>query len=132
MTVAKAVSPSRKISWNSRSLRLSERAYSDFTPGFGIPMIAPAMNTRPDEQLPYQDLAGQGAWVVRSVQADGLVRLAELAPGRGTMHVDMAFSRDSDGRPWVSGTAELAVDATCQRCLEVLERPLRISFDLCI
>jgi len=90
------------------------------------------MNTRPDEQLPYQDLAGQGARVVRSVQADGLVRLAELAPGRGTMHVDMAFSRGSDGRPRVSGTAELAVDATCQRCLEVLERPLRVSFDLCI
>ena len=95
-------------------------------------MMAPAMNTRPDERLPYLELAKQGARVVRSVQAEAFTRLAELAPGRGTMQVEMHFSLDQDGRARAAGFVEGVVNATCQRCLEQLERPMRATFDLCI
>ncbi len=90
------------------------------------------MNTRPDERLPYLDLARQGARVVRSVQADDLERLAAVAPGQGTLHVEMTFSLDQHGRPWVKGWAQTRVDATCQGCLEHFERAIRAEFELCI
>lgn len=95
-------------------------------------MIAPAMNTRPDERLPFRDLARQGARVARSLPADSLGRLSEVAPGRGTLEVDMTFSLDAEARPWVRGSATLRVAATCQRCLGVFDRDLQVSFELCI
>jgi uncharacterized protein len=95
-------------------------------------MMAPAMNTRADERLPYLELAKQGARVARSVQPDELVRLAELAPGRTAIDTEMTFSIGGDGRVWVKGVVEGVVGATCQRCLEKLDRPLRATFDLCI
>jgi uncharacterized protein len=95
-------------------------------------MMAPAMNTHPDEPLPYLELARQGARVVREFPAEKLERLADVAPGRGTLHLDMRFSMDGDGRPWVAGTAEVSVAATCQRCLGSFERPMSAAFELCI
>jgi len=95
-------------------------------------MMAPAMNTHPDEALPYLELARQGARVVREFPAEKLERLAAVAPGRGTLHLDMRFSMDGDGRPWVTGTAEVLVAATCQRCLGRFDRPMTAAFELCI
>lgn len=95
-------------------------------------MMAPAMNTHPDEPLPYLELARQGARVVREFPAEALGRLAEVAPGRGTLHLDMRFSMDGDGRPWVTGTAAVTVAATCQRCLGQFDRPMTAAFELCI
>jgi uncharacterized protein len=95
-------------------------------------MMAPAMMTRLDERLHYLDLARQGARVERSVQADGFTRLAEIAPVLGTVQVDLSFAIRDDGRVWVSGAAEAVLDAECQRCLERLERTLRVSLDLCV
>jgi uncharacterized protein len=95
-------------------------------------MMAPAMKTRADERLPYLELAKQGARVVRSVQPDGLTRLAEVAPGREVIETEMTFSIGDDGRVWVAGVVAGVLNATCQRCLEKLDRPLRATFDLCI
>jgi len=95
-------------------------------------MMAPAMTTRSDERLPYLDLARQGARVERLVQADGFSRLAEVAPVRDAVQVEIAFAIRGDGRIWVSGAAEATLNAECQRCLERLDRPLRVTFDLCI
>lgn len=90
------------------------------------------MNTRPDERLPYRELARQGARVVRSVPADCLGRLSAIAPGRSELRVDMTFSLDQDNRPWVTGSAEVVAYATCQRCLEQFDSALRAGFELCI
>jgi uncharacterized protein len=90
------------------------------------------MNTRPDERLPYLALARQGARVVRTVQAGELKRLAEIAPGRGALQVEISFELDPEGRPWVAGAAQLMLAATCQRCLEVFDHELRTEFALCI
>jgi uncharacterized protein len=95
-------------------------------------MMAPAMSTRSDERLQYLELARQGARVERLVQADGFVRLAEIAPVRDAVHVDLSFAIRGDGRVWVSGAAEATLNAECQRCLERLDHLLRVSFDLCI
>lgn len=95
-------------------------------------MMAPAMNTRPDERLPYLELARQGARVVRSVQPAELTRLNDIAPGRGALQVEMAFHRDQDGRPWVSGSARVVLAPTCQRCLEQFDYDMEAGFSLCI
>ena len=90
------------------------------------------MTTPPDERLPYLDLARQGARVSRSVQPERLRRLDGIAPGRGPLHVDMTFDLDGHARPWVSGTVEVTVAATCQRCLEQFDHQMRERFELCI
>jgi len=90
------------------------------------------MTTPPDERLPYLDLARQGARVSRSVQAQRLPRLEEIAPGRGQVFVDMTFDLDGHDRPWVRGTVEVTVAATCQRCLQQFDHHMRERFALCI
>lgn len=90
------------------------------------------MNTRPDECLPYLDLARQGARVERSVQAQRLQRLVEIAPGQSDVRVEMTFQLDEHGRPWVMGTAHVTVQATCQRCLEQFDTDMQTPFELCI
>ncbi len=95
-------------------------------------MMAPAMSTRPDERLPYLELARQGARVERSVQAGDLTRVAEIAPGLAPLHARMSFRLDAQGRPWVAGTASTRVLATCQGCLEELPHDMQVEFDLCI
>jgi len=95
-------------------------------------MMAPAMNTHPDDRFAYPDLARQGAVVVRRLQADSLPRLNELAPGRGEVTVELVFRLDGAGRPWVSGRAMQAVEASCQRCLGRFDRTLEVEIDLCI
>lgn len=95
-------------------------------------MMAPAMSTRPDERLPYLELARQGARVERTVQARSLERLAAIAPGRGDLRVEMRFRLDAHGRPWVSGSAQVTLAATCQRCLESFDTEMQGEFELCI
>jgi uncharacterized protein len=90
------------------------------------------MNTRPDERLPDLELARQGARVVRSVQAGELTRLADIAPGRGVLNVEMSFDLDAQGHPWVTGSAHVVLEATCQRCLEQFDHPMQADFALCI
>ena len=91
-----------------------------------------AMDTHPDERLPYLELARQEARVVRELPASELRRLTELAPGVGTLSVDMVFSKDDTGRPWVQGTLTSILRPTCQRCLAAGDWPVRLTFRLCI
>jgi len=95
-------------------------------------MIAPAMTTPADERIAYATLARQGARVERDLQADALSRLAQVAPGVSAAAVVLDFRLDESGRPWVHGRVEQTVAATCQRCLELLERRIAVAFDLCI
>ena len=95
-------------------------------------MMAPAMKSRPDERLPYLELARQGARLERVVQANGLERLAAIAPGTGDLRVEMGFHLDPHGRPWVTGSVELTLSATCQRCLEQFDTAMQRRFALCI
>jgi uncharacterized metal-binding protein YceD (DUF177 family) len=95
-------------------------------------MMAPAMDTRPDERLPYLELARQRARVARSVQPDSLQRLAAIAPGRSDLDVEMKFDLDAQGRPWVSGSANVVLAATCQRCMEQFDHDMAVRFELCI
>lgn len=90
------------------------------------------MNTRPDERLPYCELARQGARVQRRLPAGSLERLEALAPAAGEASADMRFSLDGRGRPWVRGEVGVTVRATCQRCLESFDHALRADFELCI
>lgn len=90
------------------------------------------MDTRPDERLAYPDLAKQSAQVKRLLEPDQLPRLCQLAPPQGPVDVEMRFYLAADGRPRVQGHARTLVAAECQRCLETLERPLRVDFDVCI
>lgn len=103
-----------------------------FTAWVPVPMMARAMSTGHDERLPYRELAGQGARIVRQMPAESLRRLVVLAPGRRDLSVDMTFSLDAERRPWVRGSAEVSVAATCQRCLERVDRDLSVAFELCI
>lgn len=90
------------------------------------------MNTRPDERLPFRELARQGARLARTLTADAMPRVARLAPGRGELQAQLAFSLDSAGRPWVQGEVSGVVRATCQRCLEQFDHALQTGFELCI
>lgn len=90
------------------------------------------MTTRPDERLAYRDLAKQGARVTRSLQADELPRLQQVAPVRGPLDVVLEFSLDAQARPWVRGRAEVVVGAQCQRCVESRDYTMHADFELCI
>ncbi|MEQ8861383.1 MAG: DUF177 domain-containing protein [Pseudomonadales bacterium] len=90
------------------------------------------MSTGPDERLPFRDLAGQGARIVRTLAPDALPRLAAIASGRRELRIDMTFTLDADRRPWVRGTADTAISATCQRCLERFDQNMLVDFELCI
>jgi uncharacterized protein len=90
------------------------------------------MNTRPDERLPFRELARQGARLARTLPTDALPRLAHLAPGLGNLQANLAFSLDAAGRPWVRGQVGGTVRATCQRCLEQFDHALQTRFELCI
>lgn len=93
---------------------------------------AGAMNTRPEERLPYLELARQGARMSRSLPAEALSRLADIAPGHGALQIDLAFTLDAEGRAWVNGSAALTVHATCQRCLEGFQHGMQVTLTLCI
>lgn len=95
-------------------------------------MMAPAMNTRPDERLPYLELARQGARVVRSLEANRLQRLAEIASGHDELRVELRFDVDGQGRPWVRAATDVTVRAACQRCLETFDHRMQAAFELCI
>lgn len=90
------------------------------------------MDTHPDERLPYLELARQEARVVREMPASEFGRLSAVAPGIGPLTVDMTFSKDDAGRPWVQGTLSAVLRPTCQRCLGAYDWPVRLDFRLCI
>jgi len=95
-------------------------------------MIAPAMNTRPDERLSYIELARQGAKVERRLVAQDLSRLSSIARIQDNVDVVLEFNSDELGRCWVQGSADARVQTRCQRCLEYFDRALHAQVSFCI
>lgn len=97
-------------------------------------MIAPAMNTGPQEVLSYRDLARQNARIHRQVKVDVLPRVAVLLAAHNASPLDVVvrFGRDSDGTVTIAGEILGRLPLTCSRCAEALEYPLKISFEYAI
>ncbi len=94
-------------------------------------MIAPAMNTRPQEALSFRDLARQQARISRQISLQELSRLSELvadAGGSAALDVSLQFGMDSRGFSRVDGTVSGQLPLLCQRCAEELVHPLSLSF----
>ena len=103
-----------------------------FTRDLRVPMIARAMNTRPDERLSFLDLARQGARVERRLVPEELPRLSSIARVLRPVDVVLEFARDEAGRVRVTGSVEARVQAVCQRCVEDVERSISARIDLAI
>jgi uncharacterized protein len=59
-------------------------------------------------------------------------RLSSLVLADTMVSVNLAFTRDDDGRTRVEGQATLVPTLQCQRCLEPVERALSVPIDLCV
>jgi uncharacterized protein len=109
-------------------------------------MIAPAMNTGPEDCLAYRDLARQEGRIQRSVKVTELPRICALLDPDPSVSplkqpheicppdikVDLKFRLDDDALAWVEGQAEGSLSLLCHRCAERVEFPLCARFDLCI
>jgi uncharacterized metal-binding protein YceD (DUF177 family) len=97
-------------------------------------MIAPAMNTRPDESLPYLDLARQKARISRQIRLEHLPRLAALsaAGSDAVLDVTLTFRFDPEGqvRVFAEVTGTLVVD--CTGCAESREFALALNFECAV
>ncbi len=97
-------------------------------------MIAPAMNTRPDESLPFLDLARQKARISRQIRLEHLPRLAEFSAvgSDAALDVTLTFRFDSEGhvRVFAEVTGTLVVD--CSGCAEACEFALGLSFECAV
>lgn len=116
-------------------------------------MIAPAMNTRPQEALSYRELARQQAQISRQISLTALPRLRELvalvAPVEQTdaaevesaagvetvvgsepaaFAVTLRFSVDDRGFSRVEGELSGRIVLNCNGCAEILAYPLDLSF----
>lgn len=97
-------------------------------------MIAAAMNTRPQEGLPYLELARQEARITRPIGLGELPRLEALvvdgivAENDAALTVDLRFSRTPEGLARVQGSVQGMLGLTCQRCIQAL--PYRLHIDL--
>jgi len=101
-------------------------------------MIAPAMNTRPQETLSYRDLARQQARISRQIGLESLERLQALVPEPDTsaaaanstadFDVTLEFSVDPVGLCRVDGTVDGRIRLNCHGCAEELPHDLSLSF----
>jgi uncharacterized metal-binding protein YceD (DUF177 family) len=102
-------------------------------------MIAPAMNTRQEESLPYRDLARQRARISRQISLEQLRRIEPLTVALDPeddvvtgFEVEMAFSRDPDGLVRVAGDIAGTVGLICNGCAEALAYKMMLGFDCII
>ena len=100
-------------------------------------MMAPAMNTRTDEQFRYRELARQKARIERSISLERLPRLLQsIGPetkGQDrTILVGMMFRLDQEGDVWVAGEVSGLLRLLCQGCAEMLDHPMQLEFELCL
>ena len=112
-------------------------------------MIAPAMNTRPQEALPYRDLARQRARISRQIGIHELDRLRPLvvteAAGEpqppadhctgaapAALAVQLQFEESGIGIARVRGSITGRLALTCHGCAEVLAHELDLVLDCLI
>lgn len=96
-------------------------------------MIAPAMNTRPQEALSYRDLARQQARISRQISLGTLDRLKALVgegdlESQAELEATLQFSMDPGGLCRVDGTISGEIVLSCHGCAETLPYPLSLSF----
>lgn len=94
-------------------------------------MIAPAMNTRPQETLSYRDLAKQQARVSRQIELQELSRLENLVvrvEDNATLEVTLQFSLDPRGLSRVEGVVSGSLLLNCHGCAEDLPFSLSLPF----
>ena len=96
-------------------------------------MIAPAMNTRPQEALLYRDLARQQVRLSRQIDLQELPRVAALMAPAGSepvsaLAVTLQFSFDSRGYCRVQGTVSGELPLRCHGCAEDLAYPFSLPF----
>ncbi len=103
-------------------------------------MIAPAMNTRPQEALLYRDLARQQAGLSRHVGLAALPRLRQLVEATEDADADavaetdqgfdvtLRFNVDARGFSRVEGELDGRIVLHCNGCAEVLVHPLKLTF----
>ncbi|MGD8416320.1 MAG: YceD family protein [Pseudomonadales bacterium] len=93
------------------------------------------MNTRPQECLPYLELARQEARITRQIGLCELPRLETLvvdgivAESDAALTVDLRFGRTPEGLVRVQGSIRGTVGLTCQRCIQGLPHRLDIELD---
>lgn len=104
-------------------------------------MIAPAMNTRPQEVLLYRDLARQQARISRRLDLTALPRIMALVDAldgadvsaagvdnEPTFEVVLQFAVDASGFSRVEGELSGQVPLNCNGCAEVLLHQMRLTF----
>lgn len=99
-------------------------------------MIAPAMNTGPEERLSYRELARQQARLERVISLHRFSRLYDLAGSdtdreAGVVSV-FEFYLDEQQWPCVRGSAQTTIELLCHRCAEMVQYPLDAQWDVCI
>ena len=92
-------------------------------------MIARAMNTRPQESLPYRGLARQRARISRRIALEQLPRLAGLVSRTNELVIDVIlwFGQDRKGLVIVTGQVNGRLPLTCNGCAEELDQIGRAS-----
>lgn len=84
------------------------------------------MSTRPPERVDPWRLADRGSVLSGHFALADLVRLSPLLTStEGLANYELAFDKDADGRPLITGNVRAALSVTCQRCL----MPLRLEID---
>lgn len=97
-------------------------------------MIAPAMNTRPEEALPYRDLARLEARITRQISLEDLPRLSTLMADDvcQPLNVVLAFAETTEGRTRVCGEVSGNITLVCNGCAEPVSHELALGFDCLI
>lgn len=96
-------------------------------------MIAAAMNTRPQEVLPYRDLARRQARISRQISLEELPRIMPLAAGPAApVDVVLRFGHDPEGFVRVAGEIAGRLPLVCSGCAETVEHEFRMTIDLVI
>ncbi len=101
-------------------------------------MIAPAMNTRPQEALPYRDLARERARISRCIRTRDLERLRKVVvedvvpEPDARLRVGLEFHRTSSGLTRVRGRVTGTIGLTCNGCAEALAHNLDLPLNCLI
>jgi uncharacterized metal-binding protein YceD (DUF177 family) len=94
------------------------------------------MNTGPEDQLAYRDLARRRARVVRTLNARELTRVWPLVTSEGSdavpVEVDLRLRLDPEGVAWVDGTVVANLNLFCTRCAESVGSRVVAEVSVCV
>lgn len=99
-------------------------------------MIAPAMNTGPEDQLAYRELARRRARVARTLDARELARIWPLVTSDGSeavpVSVDLRLTLDAEGYAQVDGVVVSNLNLLCTRCAESVGSRVVAELSVCL